>query len=90
VPERQRREQRRVEQRLDHAPVQVTGVDRRLQQLGSIRDWFPTAEEFAWTDLLQSPIDSGDLYRGVIQSLLYSALFTALAFRHFARRDVTS
>ena len=27
---------------------------------------------------------------GVIQSLLYSAMFTALAFRHFARRDVTS
>ena len=27
---------------------------------------------------------------GVIQSLVYSAIFTALAFRHFARRDVTS
>jgi ABC-2 type transport system permease protein len=26
----------------------------------------------------------------VIQSLVYSAVFTALAFRHFARRDVTS
>ncbi len=36
------------------------------------------------------PVDSGDLYRGVIQSLVYSAIFTALAFRHFARRDVTS
>ncbi len=62
----------------------------RGAQLGDIRDYFPTAEEYAWTDLLQTPIDSGDLYRGVIQSLIYAAIFTFLAFRHFARRDVTS
>jgi ABC-2 type transport system permease protein len=68
----------------------VFAVLEAVEQLGSIRDWFPTAEEFAWTDLLQTPIDSGDLYRGVIQSLVYAAIFTALAFRHFARRDVTS
>ena len=35
----------------------------------AIRDWFPTAGEFAWTDLLQTPVDSADLFRGVIQSL---------------------
>ena len=68
----------------------VFAILDQIEQLGDIRDFFPTAEEYAWTDLLQTPIDSGDLYRGVIQSLLYSALFTALAFRHFARRDVTS
>jgi ABC-2 type transport system permease protein len=68
----------------------VFAILDQVEQLGEIRDWFPTAEEFAWTDLLQTPIDSGDLYRGVIQSLVYSAIFTALAFRHFARRDVTS
>ncbi len=62
----------------------------QIQQLGSIRDYFPTAGEFAWTDLLQTPVDSGDLFRGVVQSLLYAVLFTALAFRHFSRRDVTS
>ena len=68
----------------------VFAILDQVEQLGSIRDWFPTAEEFAWTDLLQTPIDSGDLFRGVIQSLVYVALFTALGFRHFARRDVTS
>ncbi len=68
----------------------VFAILDQVEQLGSIRDWFPTAEEFAWTDLLQTPVDSGDLYRGVIQSLVYAAVFTALAFRHFARRDVTS
>jgi ABC-2 type transport system permease protein len=68
----------------------VFAILDQVEQLGSIRDWFPTAEEFAWTDLLQTPVDSGDLFRGVLQSLVYATVFTALAFRHFARRDVTS
>jgi ABC-2 type transport system permease protein len=68
----------------------VFAILDQVEQLGSIRDWFPTAEEFAWTDLLQTPVDSGDLFRGVVQSLVYAAVFTALAFRHFSRRDVTS
>jgi ABC-2 type transport system permease protein len=68
----------------------VFAILDQVEQLGSIRDWFPTAGEFAWTDLLQTPVDSDDLFRGVIQSLVYAAVFTALAFRHFSRRDVTS
>jgi ABC-2 type transport system permease protein len=68
----------------------VFAILDQVEQLGAIRDWFPTAEEYAWTDLLQTPVDSGDLFRGTIQSLVYAAIFTALAFRHFARRDVTS
>ena len=68
----------------------VFAILDQVEQLGSIRDYFPTAFDYAWTDLLQTPIDSGDLFRGVVQSLIYTAVFTALAFRHFARRDVTS
>jgi ABC-2 type transport system permease protein len=68
----------------------VFAILDQVEQLGSIRDFFPTAEEFAWTDLLQTPVDSGDLFRGVVQSLVYAAVFTALGFRHFSRRDVTS
>jgi ABC-2 type transport system permease protein len=68
----------------------VFAILDQVEQLGSIRDFFPTAGEFAWTDLLQTPIDSGDLFRGVVQSLVYAAVFTALGFRAFARRDVTS
>ena len=68
----------------------VFAILDQVEQLGSIRDWFPTAEEFAWTDLLQTPVDSNDLFRGVIQSSIYIAVFTLLGFRHFARRDVTS
>ena len=42
----------------------VFAILDQVEQLGAIRDWFPTAEEFAWTDLLQTPVDSGDLFRG--------------------------
>ena len=45
----------------------------RSSSSARIRDWFPTAGEFAWTDLLQTPVDSADLFRGVIQSLVYAA-----------------
>jgi ABC-2 type transport system permease protein len=68
----------------------VFAILDQVEQLGSLRDWFPTAEEFAWTDLLQTPVSDGDLFRGVVQSLVYAAVFTALGFRHFARRDITS
>jgi ABC-2 type transport system permease protein len=68
----------------------VFAVLDQVDQLGSIRDYFPTAFDFAWTDLLQTPVDSSDLFRGVIQSSIYIAVFTLLGFRHFARRDVTS
>ena len=68
----------------------VFAVLEQVEQLGGIRDWFPTAFSFAWTDLLQTPVDSADLFRGVVQGLAWSALFTALAFRHFAGKDVTS
>ena len=68
----------------------VFAILDQVEQLGSLRDWFPTAEEYAWTDLLQTPVDSGHLFRGVVQSLVYAAVFTALALRHFSRRDVTA
>ena len=68
----------------------VFAILDQVEQLGAIRDWFPTAAQYAWTHLLETPIDSDETFRGVIQSLVYTALFTALAFRHFARRDVTS
>jgi ABC-2 type transport system permease protein len=68
----------------------VFAILDQVEQLGAVRDYFPTADEFAWTDLLQTSVDTSDLFRGVVQSLIYAAVFTALAFRHFARRDVTS
>jgi ABC-2 type transport system permease protein len=68
----------------------VFAVLEQVDQLGDIRNWFPSAYGTAWTDLLQTPVDSSDLFRGVIQALVYVAVLTTLGFRHFWRRDVTS
>jgi ABC-2 type transport system permease protein len=68
----------------------VFAVLEQVDQLGDIRNYFPSAYGTSWTDLLQTPVDSGDLFRGVIQALLYITVLTGLGFRHFSRRDVTS
>jgi ABC-2 type transport system permease protein len=68
----------------------VFAVLEQVEQLGDIRNWFPSAYGTAWTDLLLSPVNSDDLFRGVLQAAVYVAVLTGLGFRHFARRDVTS
>src|SRR5205085_4955457 len=61
----------------------VFAILEQVTQLGAIRDYFPSAYGEAWTDLLQTPVDSGNLFRGVIQSLIYIAVLTGLGFFHF-------
>jgi ABC-2 type transport system permease protein len=68
----------------------VFAILEQVTQLGNIRNYFPSAYGDAWIDLLQTPVDSGNLFRGVIQALIWTAVLTGLGFRHFARRDVTS
>lgn len=68
----------------------VFAVLEQVQQLGDIRNWFPSAYATAWTDLLITPVNSDNLFRGLIQAAVYIAVLTALGFRHFWRRDVTS
>jgi ABC-2 type transport system permease protein len=68
----------------------VFAILEQVTQLGSIRNYFPSAYGISWTDLLQTPVNSGDLFRGVIQSLVYVVVLTGLGFVHFGRRDVTS
>jgi ABC-2 type transport system permease protein len=68
----------------------VFAVLEQVQQLGDIRNWFPSAFGTAWTDLLLTPVNSDNLFRGVLQAAVYVAVLTALGFRHFWRRDVTS
>jgi ABC-2 type transport system permease protein len=68
----------------------VFAILEQVTQLGNIRNYFPSAYGDAWIDLLQTPVDSANLFRGVIQALIWTAVLTGLGFRHFARRDVTS
>ncbi len=68
----------------------VCGILDSIDQLGFLRDYLPTNEQYAWTGMLLTPVDSGDMLQGAILAVSYSTLFTGLAFRHFMRKDVVS
>jgi ABC-2 type transport system permease protein len=61
-----------------------------ITALGGLREYLPSHYAFAWSDLLSSSIDWGDMARGVLSALVYGVIFTALAARRFATKDITS
>jgi len=73
--------------------VMVTIVSTILDQidaLGSIRDGLPMHFSRAWADLLSADVDTLDLQRGALWSVLYALVFGFLAYRHFLRKDILS
>jgi ABC-2 type transport system permease protein len=61
-----------------------------ITALGGLREYLPTHYVYAWSDLLGSTVDWGDIVRGVLSALVYCVLFLALAGRRFATKDITS
>jgi ABC-2 type transport system permease protein len=61
-----------------------------ITALGGLREYLPSHYAFAWSDLLSSSIDWGDMARGVLSSLVFGVIFVALAARRFATKDITS
>jgi ABC-2 type transport system permease protein len=61
-----------------------------ITALGGLREYLPTHWVYAWSDLLGTSVDWGDMARGVLSALIYCVVFLALAVRRFARKDVTS
>jgi ABC-2 type transport system permease protein len=61
-----------------------------ITALGGLREYLPSHYAFAWSDLLSSSIDWGDMARGVLSALVYGVIFTALAAYRFATKDITS
>lgn len=68
----------------------VCQILQQIEQLGFLRDYLPTTEQFAWTGMLLTPTDTADMLQGAFVALGYTVIFTALGFRHFLRKDVTS
>lgn len=68
----------------------VCQILQQIEQLGFVRDYLPTTEQFAWTGMLLTPSDTGDMLQGAFVALGYTVVFTALGFRHFLRKDITS
>jgi ABC-2 type transport system permease protein len=61
-----------------------------ITALGGLREYLPTHYAFAWADLLGTDIDWGDIARGALSALVFGTIFTALAVRRFATKDITS
>ena len=68
----------------------VSQILDSITALGDLRDYLPSHYATAWSDLLSSDVDWGDMTRGAFSSLAYGAIFMALAARRFAGKDITS
>ena len=70
--------------------VVVSNIIDQITALGSYRHYLPTHWQYAWTDALGAPIVWNDMIRGTGLALVYSAVFLAVAWLRFDRKDVTS
>jgi len=68
----------------------LSSILDQITALGSIRNYLPTHYSQAWLGLLSSPVQTDDLVKGAISALVYGAVFFALAWRRFIRKDVVS
>jgi ABC-2 type transport system permease protein len=68
----------------------LSSILDQITALGSIRDYLPTHYAQAWLGLLSTPVQTGDIVKGIIVALVYAAIFFAYAWRRFLRKDVVS
>jgi ABC-2 type transport system permease protein len=62
----------------------------QITALDTLRNYLPTHYATAWSNLLATDIDWGDMTRGVFSSLCWATAFGALALWRFQRKDITS
>ncbi|UJH70261.1 hypothetical protein [Ornithinimicrobium sp. INDO-MA30-4] len=68
-------------------------VSAILDQLSALGDWrhaLPTHYNREWVSLFTPNADFTALVPGVMWALLYAVVLTALAYRHFLKKDVIS
>jgi ABC-2 type transport system permease protein len=70
--------------------VVVSNILDHITALDPYRKFLPTHFNYAWVDTLSSPVRWDDMLRGTGLALGYAAVFLALAFLRFDRKDVTS
>jgi ABC-2 type transport system permease protein len=68
----------------------LSSILDQIEALGVIRDFLPTHYSDAWIGLLSTPVQTDTIVRGLISSLAYAAVFGALAFWRFLRKDIVS
>ncbi|GGJ82420.1 ABC transporter permease [Pilimelia anulata] len=68
----------------------VSSILDQIEALGGLREWLPTHYGQAWLGLLSTPAQADDIVRGAFAAVAYTALFLALAWWRFVRKDVVS
>ena len=68
----------------------ISSILGQVDSLGELRNGLPLHYQRAWLDLLTPEVDWTAMRHGALWSLLYTALFLALAHWLFARKDVLS
>src|SRR6266540_1589788 len=69
---------------------EVSAGEGLLRVFGDIRNLLPTRYAYEWVGLLSSPAQTDGMVRGALGALAYTAIFLALAWWRFMRKDVTS
>lgn len=70
--------------------VIVSQILDEVESLGSLRSLLPTHYGLAWLDLLDEPVQTGQMARGVAVQIGYAAVLLTLAWRAFLRKDLLS
>jgi len=68
----------------------VASILDAVEALGEIRNYLPTENQYAWVGTLSVPMQTEDMLTGCIQTLAYSAVFLAVTWWHFGRKDILS
>ena len=68
----------------------VSQILNQITALEGLRDYLPTRFGTAWSDLLASTVDWGDMTRGLFSAACYAVVLGAAAVWRFGRADITS
>ncbi len=68
----------------------LSNILDQITALGSLRVILPTHYSDAWLGLLSNPIQTDDMIKGAISSMLYATLFFSWAWYRFLRKDIVS
>lgn len=70
--------------------VVVSNILDAITALGSYRNYLPTHFQYSWLDALGTSVNWDDMIRGTGVALTFSAVFFALAWWRFGRKDIVS
>ncbi|MCW2693184.1 MAG: transporter permease [Mycobacterium sp.] len=70
--------------------VVISQVLDQVTALGVVRTWLPTHYWFSWTELLQTPMVTDQVARGLISAVPWTIVPILLAFLRFRRKDILS